>query len=297
MDSPYQGSADVHVLPTNLSLPGVGVLPINAYLLMAEEPVLIDSGVAIDGDEFMDAVSSIIDLEQLRWVWLTHDDADHTGNIQRIMEAAPNAKLVTHAFAALRMSTWWPVPMERVHAIRAGDEIRLGDRTLTAIAPPLFDNPMSLGVLDRYSGALFTVDAFGALLPEPTRDASDVSPEALAGGMIGWATSDSPWAHITDEAEFGQVLDRVRQIQPRRIFSSHLPAASGTALEEFLRVLQQVPSAERFVPPDSEQFAEMIKAMAEMQRAGEQVPATATAREVPSPRSPGAPASQTVRNG
>ncbi len=274
MDSPYQGSADVHVLPTNLTLPGVGVLPINAYLIMAEEPVLIDSGVAIDADQFMDAVSSIIDLRSLKWVWLTHDDADHTGNIQRIMEAAPNATLVTHAFSALRMSTWWPVPMERVHAIRAGDDIHVGDRTLTAVAPPLFDNPMSIGVLDRSTGSLFTVDAFGALLPEPTQDASQVSPEALAGGMIGWATSDSPWVHITDPAEFGQVLDRVRQIQPRQIFSSHLPAASGTALEEFLRVLQQVPTAERFVPPDAEQFAQMIKAMAEMQRAGEQVPAT-----------------------
>jgi hypothetical protein len=274
MDNPYQGSADVHVLPTNLSLPGVGVLPINAYLVMAEEPVLIDSGVAVDAEQFVDAVSSIIDPRELRWIWLTHDDADHTGNIQRIMELAPNATLVTHGFAALRMSSWWPVPMDRVHAIRPGDEIHAGDRTLTAVAPPLFDNPMSIGLLDRSTGALFTVDAFGAILPEMTQDASEVPPEALAGGMLGWATSDSPWVHITDPVEFGQILDRVREIQPRRIFSSHLPAASGTALEEFLSVLQQVPTAEPFVPPDSEQFAEMIKAMAEMQRAGEQVPAT-----------------------
>ncbi len=77
MDSPYQGSADVHVLPTNISLPGVGVLPINAYLIMAEEPVLIDSDVAVDADQFIDAVSSIIDLGTLKWVWPTHDDADH----------------------------------------------------------------------------------------------------------------------------------------------------------------------------------------------------------------------------
>jgi glyoxylase-like metal-dependent hydrolase (beta-lactamase superfamily II) len=286
MDNPYQGSADVHVLPANLSMPGVGVLPINAYLIEAEEPVLIDGGVAIDSDQFIDAVGSIIDLQTLKWVWLTHDDADHTGSIQRIMEAAPNAKLVTHGFNALRMSTWWPVPMERVHAIRPGDDIHVGDRTLTAVAPPLFDNPMSIGVLDRSSGALFTVDAFGAILEEPTQDAADVSPEALAGGMIGWATSDSPWVHITDPAEFGQILDRVRQIQPRNIFSSHLPAASGTALEDFLGVLQQVPTAERFVPPDSEQFAEMIKAMAEMQRAGEQVPATGEPDGAPSRQSP-----------
>jgi flavorubredoxin len=71
--------------------------------------VLIDTGIGLDGDDFIAAVSSIVDPERLRWVWLTHDDADHTGSIQRIMELAPNAKLVTHGFSALRMGTWWPV--------------------------------------------------------------------------------------------------------------------------------------------------------------------------------------------
>lgn len=266
MDAPYQGSSDVYVFPANLSLPGVGVLPVNAYLLMAEEPVLIDTGIGLDTEDFLTAVSSFLPLEQLKWVWLTHDDADHTGSIQQVMELAPNATLVTHAMSALRMSTWWPVPLERVHAIRFGDEIHVGDRTLTAVAPPLFDNPMSTGVLDQSTGALFTVDAFGAILPEATQDAADVPPDALAGGMVGWATTDSPWAHVTDRAKFSEVLDRVRQIRPTRIFSSHLPAASGTSLEEFLRLLETVPDAEPFMPPDAEQFAQMIVAMAAEQQ-------------------------------
>lgn len=266
MDAPYQGSSDVYVFPANLSLPGVGVLPVNAYLLMAEEPVLIDTGIGLDTEDFLTAVSSFLPLEQLKWVWLTHDDADHTGSIQQVMELAPNATLVTHAMSALRMSTWWPVPLERVHAIRFGDEIHVGDRTLTAIAPPLFDNPMSTGALDQSTGALFTVDAFGAILPEATQDAADVPPDALAGGMVGWATTDSPWAHVTDRAKFSEVLDRVRQIRPTRIFSSHLPAASGTSMEEFLRLLETVPDAEPFMPPDAEQFAQMIVAMAAEQQ-------------------------------
>ncbi|MGZ4590071.1 MAG: MBL fold metallo-hydrolase [Actinomycetes bacterium] len=266
MDAPYQGSSDVHVFPTHLPLPGVGVLPVNAYLVMAEEPVLIDTGIGLDTDDFVDAVSSVVPLEQLKWIWLTHDDADHTGSIQRVMELAPNATLVTHALSALRMSTWWPVPLDRVHAIRFGDEIHVGDRTLTAVAPPLFDSPLSTGVLDGSTGALFTVDAFGAILPEATQDTADVPPEALAGGMVGWATTDSPWAHVTDRAKFGEVLDRVRQIQPSRIFSSHLPAASGTSMEHFLGLLEQVPDAEPFVPPDAEQFGQMIAAMAAEQQ-------------------------------
>jgi flavorubredoxin len=87
MDAPYQGAPDVHVFPTYLSLPGIGVLPVNAYLVMAEEPVLIDTGIAVDGDEFIAALSEVIDPRELKWVWLTHDDADHTGSIQRIMSA------------------------------------------------------------------------------------------------------------------------------------------------------------------------------------------------------------------
>ncbi|MGY1638040.1 MBL fold metallo-hydrolase [Geodermatophilus sp. SYSU D00742] len=274
MDSPYQAAPDVHVLPANLALPGAGVLPINAFLIMAEEPVLVDTGLGVDADQFIDALSSVIDPRSLRWIWLTHDDADHTGNIQRVMDLAPDARLVTHGFSALRMATWWPVPMDRVHAIRFGDEVHVGDRTLTAVAPPLFDNPMSTGVLDRSTGALFSVDAFGAIIPEATHDAAEVPPEALAGGMLGWATMDSPWVHLTEPAEFGQVLDRVRRLQPTRIFSSHLPTANGTALEDFLRVLQQVPTAERFVPPDAEEFTRMITALTELQRAGVPVPRT-----------------------
>ncbi len=278
MDALYQSAPDVHVIPANLPIPGVGVLPVNAFLLMSEEPILIDTGIGVDGDDFMAAVSDIVDLEKLKWVWLTHDDADHTGSIQRIMELAPNAKLVTHAFSALRMATWWPVPMERVHAIRPGDEIHVGDRALIAVAPPLFDSPLSIGLFDTSTGAFFCVDSFGAILPEPTQDPSEVQPEALAGGMLGWAISDSPWAHVADREMFSQVLDKVRQLQPRRIFSSHLPAAKGSSLEEFIAVLETVPDAEPFMPPNAQEFTQMIEALGAMQR-GEQQPAPATAKQ------------------
>ena len=264
MDAPYQATPDVHVLPTHLPLPGIGVLPINAYVLLAEEPVLVDTGVGIDGDQFVDALSSIVDLRALRWIWLTHDDADHTGSIQRVMQAAPNARLVTHGFSALRMSSWWPVPFDRVQAIRVGDRLPVGDRTLRAVAPPLFDNPMSIGLLDEATGSLFSVDSFGALLPELTEDAAEVPHEALAGGMRAWATTDSPWAHILDRQRFGTVLDGVRRLQPTRILSSHLPAASGTSLERFLEVLESVPDAPPMVAPSHEEFTQLLDAMMAM---------------------------------
>jgi glyoxylase-like metal-dependent hydrolase (beta-lactamase superfamily II) len=268
MDALYQGSSDVHVLPTSIGIPGVGVLPINAFLLMAEEPVLVDTGIGIDSADFVDAVSSVVPLDEIEWIWLTHDDADHTGSIAKMMQLAPNATLVTQGLCAMRMSSWWEVPLHRVHAIRAGDVVHVGDRTLTAVAPPLFDNPMSTGFIDQSSGALFTVDAFGALLPEATQDAADVPREALAGGMVGWAASDSPWVHITDRVKFGEVLERVRKLAPSRIFSSHLPAADGSSMDEFIKILEMVPDAEQHQPPNAEQFGMMIAAMTAAQQAG-----------------------------
>ncbi|MGH9182227.1 MAG: MBL fold metallo-hydrolase [Acidimicrobiales bacterium] len=274
MDAPYQAAPDVHVLPTNLALPGLGVLPINAYVLLAEEPVLIDTGMGSDGDQFIDALASIIDPSALRWVWLTHDDADHAGSIQRVFELAPQARLATHAFSALRMSSWWPVPLDRVHAIGVGDRLPVGDRTLRAVPPPLYDNPLSTGLLDEATGALFSVDSFGALLPEATEDVAEVPEDTLAGGMREWATFDSPWAHLLDRQRFGQVLDGVRRLQPTRIFSSHLPAASGTSLERFLQVLESVPDAQPAVAPNHEEFAQMLAAM--MATQPEPQPAAAT---------------------
>lgn len=261
MDAPYQAGTDVHVLPANVAIPGVGVLPINAYVVRAEEPVLVDTGLGVDGDEFVDALASVIDPRDLRWVWLTHDDADHTGSIRRVLELAPRARLVTHGFCAMRMATWWPVPLDRVHAIRVGDRLPVGDRTLRAVAPPLFDNPMSTGLLDEATGVLFSVDSFGAILPEPTEDAAQVPADALAGGMLGWAAMDSPWSHLVDRQRFGRVLDGVRRIQPTTILSSHLPAASGTSLDRFLEVLASVPDAEPAAAPSSAEFAGMLAAM------------------------------------
>jgi hypothetical protein len=239
----------------------VGVLTVNAYLLHAAEPVLIDTGVGADGDDFIAALESVIDLARIRWVWLTHDDADHTGSLRRVLELAPLTQLVTHGMAALRMASWWDLPLHRVHAIRPGDELPVGDRTLRALRPPLYDNPMSTGILDTGTGALFSVDSFGAILPEATEDAGDVPDEALTQGMIGWATFDSPWTQLVDRDQFDMVLRDVRRLQPTRILSSHLPAAGGDRIERFLRVLATLPDADPFVPPNREEFNRMLEAM------------------------------------
>ncbi len=268
MDQIYRPAPDVHVLPSTLPLGPDGVLTVNAFLLTAQEPMLVDTGITQGGVDILDAVDDIVGLGNLKWLWLTHDDADHTGAVQRILEAAPQARLVTHAFSAMRMSTWWPVPLHRVHAIRPGDRLHVGDRTVRAVAPPLYDNPMSIGLLDESTGNLFSVDSFGAVLPAPTQDITEVPQDVLAGGMLAWSLMDSPWSSLLDGAKFAEVLDGVRRLGPTQIFSAHLPAADGSSLDRFLEVLASAPNATPMPSPSHVEFTAMIDAMqAEMEAA------------------------------
>lgn len=186
MNEPHRVSEDTYILPSHFAIPGVGVLPVNAFLILGEEPVLVDTGLARESEEFLEALRTVIDPRELRWIWLTHDDSDHTGSLQKVLELAPRAKLLTHPFAALRMSGGWAVPLERVHVVAPGDSVNVGDRELAAIKPVLFDNPMSVGIYDASSGALFWVDACGAILPRESKDAAEFSEDELRQGILAW---------------------------------------------------------------------------------------------------------------
>ncbi len=251
---------DVEVLPAFFPIPGMGFLAVNAFVIKAKEPVLVDTGMGIDDEEFMKALESVIDPKDLRWVWLTHDDADHTGNLQRVLEAAPNARFVANSLAVLRSSTIWPVPMDRVYWLNPGDSIMAGDRELTAIRPPIFDNPTTICLYDKKAEALFSADFFGAIIPSPVNDVEDIAETDLAQGMLSWASADSPWVHMVESDKFNKALDRIRQIAPKMIFSAHLPVARGKT-ELLLKCLEPLPASAPFITPDQAALEQILTQM------------------------------------
>lgn len=260
MDPSYQPLPDVHVIPSHLAVPGVGVILVNAFVLLSEHPVLVDTGLGVDSEQFMAVLESIVDPAELAWIWLTHDDSDHTGSLGAVLERAPQAKLATHGLGALRASTWCPIPLDRVHALQIGSTLDVGDRTLHAVRPPVFDNPTSTGIYDPSTETLFVVDTFGAILPGIVENAADLTEPELVGGMTAWTTFDSPWTHLVDRARFGKVLDGVRELNAANVLSSHLPAAIGQT-DALLKILESVPDADPFVPPDHEAFAAIVSQM------------------------------------
>jgi flavorubredoxin len=259
--STYEATAGIDVITSSFPIPGMGFVPINAFVLHGSEPVLVDTGSVVESDEFMTALRSVIDPAHLRWIWLTHTDFDHIGSLPRLLDENPQLRVITTFLGVGIMSLAASLPMDRVHLVNPGQTIRTGDRTLTAVKPPTFDNPVTTGFHDDRSGALFSADCFGALLAAVPENAADVPDDELRQGQVLWATIDSPWLHRIDRAALASQLDAIRTMDPTMILSSHLPAAERAMTEQLLDTVAAVPAAEPFVGPDQAALEHLLTQM------------------------------------
>jgi glyoxylase-like metal-dependent hydrolase (beta-lactamase superfamily II) len=252
---------DVSVLNDQLPIPGIGFLPVNAFVLHAAEPVVIDTGLSLPDRGFMDMLGSVVDPADVRWIWLTHPDRDHTGALFDLLDAAPRARLVTTFLGAGIMSTDRPLPMDRLYLLNPGQSLDLGDRTLTALRPPLYDSPATVGFYDHRSRACFSSDCFGSPMPSAElaggSDVGDTPRDQLRSGQLLWATIDSPWIHAVDPRKYLGTIEPLRAMDPALILCTHLPPAAGHT-SEFLEMLALAPQADAFVGPDQHALEEML---------------------------------------
>ncbi len=252
---------DVTLLNDHLPVPTIGFLPVNAFVLHAAQPVVVDTGLSLPDRGFMDALGSVLDPKDVRWIWLTHPDKDHTGGLFELLEAAPQARVVTTFLSAGIMSTDHPLPMDRLYLINPGQSLDVGDRTLTAFRPPLFDSPATVGFYDPRSRTCVSSDCFGAPMATAEQaaggDVRDVPADELRSAQLLWATVDSPWVHVADQDRYLKTIDPLRAMDAELTVSSHLPPIIGD-ISDSLDMLAVAPLADPYVGPDQVALEEML---------------------------------------
>ena len=258
----FKGGPGVDVVATSADIPGLGSLAINAFVLHGTEPLLVDTGTVAGCDEFMTTLESVMDPQELRWIWLTHTDFDHIGSLAALLDLNPRVRVITSFVGVGIMGlSSNPLPMDRVHLVNPGQTVTVGDRSLTAVRPPVFDNPITTGFVDDHTGALFSSDCFGGLLPSVPEKAADLDVETLVSGQVRWATVDSSWVHDVDRGVYAAKLRQFRSLEPSAVYSSHLPPAPGSMFDLFIDSLAQVPDAPRFEGPDQAALELMLAGM------------------------------------
>jgi hypothetical protein len=260
MEAARRVTPDIDILPSYFTVPGFGTIPVNAYVLKAQQPVLIDTGLHQDHEQFMAALASVIEPAEIKWLWLTHPDPDHVGSLRALVEGFPNIRVITTFVGLGMLSLFNPLPPERVYFLNPGEELDIGDRKIVAMRPPTFDNPATTAMYDTKSRALFSSDSFGALLQAPADEAYAIGAKDLREGQLIWSTLDSPWLHKVDESKFGAELENIRKLDPTVVLSSHLPPARGM-LGQLLGALADAPKAPVFVGPSQAAFESMLAQM------------------------------------
>lgn len=250
---PYRIAEETFVVPWALEAPPVGHFPMNSMVIRGAEPVLVDTGSPATRAQWLEAVWSVVDPADVKWVFLTHDDRDHAGNLLPVLAACPNATLLTTWFSIGRMAEEWETPLDRCRFLNDGDTVDVGDRTLVAKRPPLYDNPTTRGLVDTRTNVMWSVDTFATNVSCPVPEIGELSDDEFRDGQLFGGRLVSPWHTLLDAAKFRTVVDDFERLGAEVVAGCHTPVLRGRRVAEafdVLRRLPDVPAWEAFTQAD-----------------------------------------------
>lgn len=133
----------------------------NAYAVRGTEGVALFETVKEKFfDEYLANLKEVCSLDEVRYIVVDHTEPDHSGSLEKLLELAPNATVVGSATALTFLKEIVNRPFAS-RAVKDGETIDLGGRTLTFLSVPFLHWPDSMYTYIPELGALFTVDSFG----------------------------------------------------------------------------------------------------------------------------------------
>jgi flavorubredoxin len=236
---------------------------LNSMIILGSEPMIIDTGTPANRDQWMQDVFGLVDPEAVRWVFLSHDDVDHSGNLDDVMSICPNAQLVCTWAMIERHTNCFAFPLERCRWIGQGDSIDIGDRVLQAWRPPVFDSPTTRGLFDPLTGVYWAVDTFATPVPDPKMGIADLDPEFWQFGMTLFALGAvSPWMSMLDPAKYSAFVDTVQSLDITTVAACHSPVIDGRFIERAFTHVRTLPTVEPPPLPDQSILDQIIAATA-----------------------------------
>lgn len=225
-------------------------IPLNSMVIRGAQPVVVDTGMKENREQFLADVFTLVDPHDVRWVFISHDDVDHTGNLNTLVESCPNATLVINWFMVERMGASLEVPPQRWRWLGDGEHLDVGDRRLHAVRPPIFDSPTTRGLFDPTTGVYWASDAFATPMLEPVRDVTTLDDEFWVDGMAMFNTYVSPWLALVDQHRYAATVDRVAELGPTVMAGCHTPTIPTSHVARALDVARRTPTMTVPAQPD-----------------------------------------------
>jgi flavorubredoxin len=160
-------AAGIFRINTPMALPGDQAFSYNQYLIVDDAPMLFHSGLRKLYPVISEAIRAVMPVERLRYVGLSHFEADECGALNQFLAAAPNAVPVCGQVAALVSLGDYADRAPR--ALADGEEIELGSHRIrwfdTPHVPHAWECGLIMDVATRtfFCGDLFTQGGSGEI--------------------------------------------------------------------------------------------------------------------------------------
>ena len=234
---------------------------INSMVIRGAEPVIVDTGTPANRKQWLEDAFSLVEPEDVKWVFLSHDDVDHSGNLDEVMTACPNAKLVCNWAMVERHTNCFDFPLDRCRWVMDGDSFDVGDRTLQALRPPVYDSPTTRGLYDPTTKVYWAVDTFATPLPDPGMGVADLDGDFWRELMWVFAMGAvSPWLAMLDLEKWGRYVDQVQQLDITTIAACHTPVIEGDFIEQAFARIRELPSLDLPTLPDQSILDQIVAA-------------------------------------
>jgi flavorubredoxin len=207
----FRISTPVTVLP--------GGFTFNQYLVVDEEPMLFHTGPRRMFPLVREAVAAVMPVERLRYLGLSHFEADECGALNEFLAVAPRAVPLCGRIAA--MVSIDDVADRKARALAEGETLALGRHTLRWLDAPHVPHGWECGYLfEEGTRTLLCGDLFtqGGAEHAPLTESDILGPsEAMRGGL-------DYWAHATNTRA---TLERLAALAPTTLACMHGAAWRG----------------------------------------------------------------------
>lgn len=134
----------------------------NAYLLLDEKTVLLDTVDSSVGGQFFENVEFALGERDLDYLVVDHMEPDHCALIEDIVRRYPKVQIVGNAKTFVMLEQFFGTDFsERSVVVKEGDTLSAGKHTLHFIMAPMVHWPEAMVTYDETDKILFSADGFG----------------------------------------------------------------------------------------------------------------------------------------
>jgi flavorubredoxin len=209
----------IYRINTPVDFPNGQGFSFNQYLLLDDAPALFHTGPRRMFPLVSEAIASLVPVERLRYVGLSHVESDECGSLNQWLALAPEAVPLCSRIAA--MVSIDDIAERPARALADGEQLALGRHTLQWFDTPHVPHGWECGLMmDTLTGTFFCGDLF----TQPGHGEEAVTQGDIVGPSEAFRQSMDYFAHAPHTAA---TLERLAQQAPGTLACMHGSAWSG----------------------------------------------------------------------